>query len=111
MRSLVVEPMRYGRLFLAGRRGARRAADGREGPEPRRADVRVLARALDAFYQALATSRASTATPATALRRVWKGQRFSWWMTSMLHRADSDTPSTTASSSRSSTTSPRRARR
>ncbi len=49
------------------------------------ADVRVLSRALSDYYKRGATQRLE-AYSATCLRRVWKAQRFSWWMTSMLHK-------------------------
>jgi p-hydroxybenzoate 3-monooxygenase len=55
------------------------------------ADVNVLARALGAFYANGATALLD-AYSATCLRRVWKAERFSWWMTSMLHRFPGKTP-------------------
>jgi len=87
MRSYVVEPMRYGRLFLAGDAAHIVPPTGAKGMNLAIADIRVLARALEAFY----AGRGETlleAYSATALRRIWKAQRFSWWMTSMLHRFD-----------------------
>jgi p-hydroxybenzoate 3-monooxygenase len=53
------------------------------------ADIRVLARALQSFYRE-GRSDALDAYSATCLRRIWKAQRFSWWMTSLLHRFDGD---------------------
>ena len=53
------------------------------------ADVRVLARALTEFYASGRTDRLERYS-GTCLRRIWRVQRFSWWMTSMLHRFDGD---------------------
>ena len=58
---------------------------GAKGPNLAAADVRVLARALAAFYRERRTDLLDRYSE-TCLRRVWKAQRFSWWMTSMLHR-------------------------
>jgi p-hydroxybenzoate 3-monooxygenase len=85
MRSLVVEPMRYGRLFLAGDAAHVVPPTGAKGLNLAAADVRLLARAVADFYRSGA-SELLDAYSETALRRVWKAQRFSWWMTSMLHR-------------------------
>jgi p-hydroxybenzoate 3-monooxygenase len=85
MRSFVVEPMQYGKLFLAGDAAHIVPPTGAKGLNLAVADVRILARALAAFYS---TGRRALldAYSETCLRRVWKVQRFSWWMTSMLHR-------------------------
>jgi p-hydroxybenzoate 3-monooxygenase len=90
MRSFVVEPMQCGRLFLAGDSAHIVPPTGAKGLNLAASDVRVLARALADFY---ATGRKTLLDEysRTCLRRVWKAQRFSWWMTSMLHRFDSDT--------------------
>ena len=85
MRSYVVEPMQYGRLFLAGDAAHIVPPTGAKGMNLAFADVNVLARALRAFYTRGSTD-ALDAYSATCLRRVWKAERFSWWMTSMLHR-------------------------
>ncbi|TCO80932.1 p-hydroxybenzoate 3-monooxygenase [Plasticicumulans lactativorans] len=84
MRSQVVEPMRYGRLFLAGDAAHVVPPTGAKGLNLAAADVRVLARALTHYY---ATGRTDLLDgySDTALKRIWKAQRFSWWMTSMLH--------------------------
>jgi p-hydroxybenzoate 3-monooxygenase len=87
MRSFVVEPMRYGRLFLAGDAAHIVPPTGAKGMNLAVADVHVLARALAAFYATGDTTRLD-GDSATCLRRVWKVQRFSWWMTSLLHRFD-----------------------
>ncbi len=91
MRSFVVEPMQYGRLFLAGDSAHIVPPTGAKGLNLAIADVRVLARALADFY---ATQRQDLLNlySQTCLRRVWKVQRFSWWMTSMLHRFPDENP-------------------
>jgi p-hydroxybenzoate 3-monooxygenase len=85
MRSFVAEPMRFGRLFLAGDAAHIVPPTGAKGLNLAVADVRVLARGLAAFYTSGRTDLLESYS-ATCLRRVWKAQRFSWWMTSMLHR-------------------------
>jgi len=85
MRSFVVEPMRYGRLFLAGDSAHIVPPTGAKGLNLAVSDVRVLARALKEFYTTGRTELLDTYSE-VCLRRVWKVQRFSWWMTSMLHR-------------------------
>ncbi len=87
MRSFVAEPMQYGRLFLAGDAAHIVPPTGAKGMNLAIADVRVLARALSAFYRAGSEDQLTTYS-ATCLRRVWRAQHFSWWMTSMLHRVD-----------------------
>jgi len=85
MRSLVVEPMRYGRLFLAGDAAHIVPATGAKGLNLAVADVRVLARAFTEYYASRLNDQLDLYSD-TCLRRVWKVQRFSWWMTSLLHR-------------------------
>jgi p-hydroxybenzoate 3-monooxygenase len=85
MRSFVAKPMRFGRLFLAGDAAHIVPPTGAKGLNLAVADVRVLARALSAFYDSGGTDLIEAYSD-TCLRRVWKAQRFSWWMTSMLHR-------------------------
>jgi p-hydroxybenzoate 3-monooxygenase len=91
MRSFVVEPMQYGRLFLAGDSAHIVPPTGAKGLNLAVSDVQILARALEQFYtkgkQCLLNKYS-----ATCLRRVWKVQRFSWWMTSMLHRFPGENP-------------------
>jgi p-hydroxybenzoate 3-monooxygenase len=86
MRSFVAEPMQYGRLFLAGDAAHIVPPTGAKGMNLAMADVQVLASALGAFYQTGQTDLLQRYSE-TCLRRVWKVQRFSWWMTSMLHRS------------------------
>ncbi|CAA9481661.1 MAG: P-hydroxybenzoate hydroxylase [uncultured Rubrobacteraceae bacterium] len=85
MRSFVCEPMRHGRLFLAGDAAHIVPPTGAKGMNLAVADVRVLADALHAFYASGRTDGLDSYSE-TCLRRVWKASRFSWWMTSMLHR-------------------------
>jgi p-hydroxybenzoate 3-monooxygenase len=91
MRSFVVEPMQFGRLFLAGDAAHIVPPTGAKGLNLAVADVRVLAAALDAYYRS-GNADLLTEYSATCLRRVWKVQRFSWWMTQLLHRFADDTP-------------------
>ena len=85
MRSFVAQPMRFGRLFLAGDAAHIVPPTGAKGLNLAAADVHVLARALTEFYASGRTTLIEAYSD-TCLRRVWKAQRFSWWMTSMLHR-------------------------
>lgn len=87
MRSYVVEPMQYGRLFLAGDSAHIVPPTGAKGMNLAVADVRVLARGLARYYEANATDELDRYSE-TCLRRVWKAERFSAWMTGMLHRAN-----------------------
>jgi len=85
MRSFVAEPMRWGSLFLAGDAAHIVPPTGAKGMNLAVSDVRVLAAAFAEHY-ANGSDAGLDAYSETCLRRVWKTQRFSWWMTSMLHR-------------------------
>jgi p-hydroxybenzoate 3-monooxygenase len=89
MRSFVVEPMRYGRLYLAGDAAHIVPPTGAKGLNLAAADVRVLAHALARWYRTGDASLLDSYSD-TCLRRVWRAEHFSWWMTSMLHRAGDD---------------------
>jgi p-hydroxybenzoate 3-monooxygenase len=89
MRSFLVEPMQYGRLFLAGDAAHVVTPTGAKGMNLAVADVRVLARALTQFYESGRTDLLDRYSE-SCLQRVWRAQHFSWWMTSMLHRFDDD---------------------
>jgi p-hydroxybenzoate 3-monooxygenase len=91
MRSFVAEPMQCGRLFLAGDAAHIVPPTGAKGLNLAAADVSVLTRAIAAFYRQ-GSSDALQTYSATCLRRVWKVQRFSWWMTTLLHRFFDHTP-------------------
>ena len=85
MRSFVVEPMQHGRLFLAGDAAHIVPPTGAKGLNLAVADVRVLAQGFADFYAGKGMQSLERYSK-TCLRRIWKVQRFSWWMTSMLHR-------------------------
>ncbi len=87
MRSFICEPMQHGRLFLAGDAAHIVPPTGAKGMNLAVADIRVLSHALTEFYGS-GDKRLLDAYSETCLRRVWRAQRFSWWMTSMLHRFD-----------------------
>ena len=90
MRSFVASPMRHGQLFLAGDAAHIVPPTGAKGLNLAASDVLVLARALKAFYEKGQTDWLNEYSE-TCLRRVWKAQRFSWWMTSTLHRSPDET--------------------
>jgi p-hydroxybenzoate 3-monooxygenase len=87
MRSFVTEPMQYGRLFLAGDAAHIVPPTGAKGLNLAAADVRILAHAITAWYRSGATDLLARYSE-ICLRRVWRAQHFSWWMTSMLHRSE-----------------------
>ena len=85
LRSFVAEPMRFGKLFLAGDAAHIVPPTGAKGLNLAASDVRVLARALVEFYRDKSEAGLDRYSD-RALSRVWKAERFSWWMTSLLHR-------------------------
>jgi p-hydroxybenzoate 3-monooxygenase len=85
MRSFVADPMQYGRLFLAGDAAHIVPPTGAKGLNLAATDARVLARALADYYSSGRTGLLDRYSE-ICLRRCWKVQHFSWWMTSMLHR-------------------------
>ncbi len=87
MRSFMVEPMRYRRLFLAGDAAHIVPPTGAKGLNLAVADVWRLAGAFEAWYRR-GTGAELDAYSERALARAWRAQRFSWWMTSLLHRFD-----------------------
>ena len=91
MRSFVAEPMRYGRLLLAGDCAHIVPPTGAKGLNLAIADVRLMAGALAEFYKSGSHNLLDRYSQ-TSLRRVWKVQRFSWWMTSMLHHFPNENP-------------------
>jgi len=90
MRSFVSEPMRYGRLFLAGDAAHIVPPTGAKGLNLAVADAKLLADAVIASYGSGRGQELLDAYAQTALRRVWRCTHFSWWMTSMLHTEGSD---------------------
>ncbi len=91
MRSFFTEPMQFGKLFLAGDAAHIVPPTGAKGLNLAVADVRVLSRALGEFYASGKTELLARYSQ-ICLRRVWKVQRFSWWMTSLLHRFSDGNP-------------------
>jgi p-hydroxybenzoate 3-monooxygenase len=91
MRSFVVEPMRYRRLFLAGDAAHIVPPTGAKGLNLALADVWRLARAFEARYRAGRETGLDDYSD-SGLRRAWRAQRFSYWMTTLLHRPDDATP-------------------
>jgi p-hydroxybenzoate 3-monooxygenase len=89
MRSYVAEPMQHGRLFLAGDSAHIVPPTGAKGMNLAVADVHVLCRALTAFFKSRREDLLA-AYSQTCLKRVWRAEHFSWWMTSMLHRFPGD---------------------
>ena len=91
MRSFVVEPMQHGRLFLAGDAAHIVPPTGAKGLNLAVADVRVLAEGIVAWYRRGDDTGLERYSD-VALRRVWRAEHFSWWMTSMLHRPEDGDP-------------------
>jgi p-hydroxybenzoate 3-monooxygenase len=85
LRSFVAEPMRFGKMFLAGDAAHIVPPTGAKGLNLAASDVHYLSQALREFYDEK-SSAGIDAYSATALARAWKAVRFSWWMTSMLHK-------------------------
>src|SRR5439155_18526485 len=91
VRAFVAAPMRYGRLFLAGDAAHIVPPTGAKGLNLAATDVRVLARALTELFRTGSMARLDRYSD-TCLRRVWKVVRYSWYMTSLLHRFASHSP-------------------
>jgi p-hydroxybenzoate 3-monooxygenase len=89
LRSFVAEPMRWGRLFLAGDAAHIVPPTGAKGLNLAASDVRYLSRALIAFYKS-GQSAPIDGYSQTCLARVWKAVRFSWWMTQLMHKFGED---------------------
>jgi len=91
MRSYVCDPMRFGRLFLAGDSAHIVPPTGAKGMNLAIADVRILSRALVRYFETGSTERLDSYSQ-SCLKRIWKTQRFSTYMTGLLHRIDAHTP-------------------
>jgi p-hydroxybenzoate 3-monooxygenase len=89
LRSFVAEPMRFGRLFLAGDAAHIVPPTGAKGLNLAAADAGALARGLAAYYGSGDGTSLDTYSE-TRLRHVWRAERFSWWFTSMTHRFEGD---------------------
>jgi p-hydroxybenzoate 3-monooxygenase len=85
LRSFVAEPMRFGRLFLAGDAAHIVPPTGAKGLDLAASDVYYLSQGLISFYKEK-SNRELDAYSSRALARVWKAERFSWWMTRLLHQ-------------------------
>ena len=90
LRSFVAEPIRYGRLFLAGDAAHIVPPTGAKGLNLAVSDVHYLSEALIGHYRG--SEAALEAYSGRALARIWKAERFSWWMTMLLHRLPDDGP-------------------
>jgi p-hydroxybenzoate 3-monooxygenase len=91
MRSYVAEPMQTGRLFLAGDAAHIVPPTGAKGLNSAIADVAIMARAIEAYCLRQDDTGLNNYTE-TCLRRIWQIERFSWWMTSMMHKFDNHGP-------------------
>jgi len=91
LRSFVAEPVRSGRLFLLGDAAHIVPPTGAKGMNLAFADVHVLSQALIRWYRIGAQDGLERYSE-TALRRVWKAERFSWWLTTLMHRFESHSP-------------------
>jgi p-hydroxybenzoate 3-monooxygenase len=89
LHSFVAEPLRFGRLLLAGDAGHIVPPTGAKGLNLAASDIYYLSRALIAYYKEQRSDLLDRYSDA-ALRRVWKAIRFSWWYTSLLHKLDDD---------------------
>lgn len=93
LRSFITEPMRFGRLFLAGDAAHIVPPTGAKGLNLAATDVKYLCNALVDFYQNH-TEVGIDSYSARCLRRIWKAERFSWWFTTLMHRFPEDNPIT-----------------
>ena len=109
MRSFVAEPMRHGRLYLAGDAAHIVPPTGAKGLNLAIADVRDAGRGARQLARDGGSGELLDAYSETCLRRVWRAEHFSWWMTSMLHRSPERRPVRAAAAARRScaTSSPR----
>ena len=93
LRSFVTEPLRFGRMFLAGDAGHIVPPTGAKGLNLAATDVKYLANALIEYY-ADETEAAIDRYSERCLRRIWRAERFSWWFTTLMHRFPDDGPIT-----------------
>lgn len=89
LRSFVAEPMQYGRMFLAGDAAHIVPPTGAKGLNLAASDIHTLYTILTKVYKEGRTDLIEKYSE-TCLRRIWKAERFSWWMTTMLHKLDND---------------------
>jgi p-hydroxybenzoate 3-monooxygenase len=91
LRSFITEPMRFGRMFLAGDAGHIVPPTGAKGLNLAATDVKYLAGALSEYYADKSETGIDTYSQ-RCLRRIWKAERFSWWFTMLMHRFPEDGP-------------------
>jgi p-hydroxybenzoate 3-monooxygenase len=91
LRSFVAEPLRFGRLFLAGDAGHIVPPTGAKGLNLAATDVKYLASALIDYYGS-GSETGIEHYSARCLRRIWRAERFSWWFTTLMHRFPDDGP-------------------
>ena len=91
LRSFVTEPLRFGRMFLAGDAGHIVPPTGAKGLNLAATDVKYLSGALIEFYRDKSERGVDTYSQ-RCLRRIWKAERFSWWFTMLMHRFPDDGP-------------------
>jgi len=89
LRSFITEPMRFGRMFLAGDAAHIVPPTGAKGLNLAATDVKYLANAFIEYYQGLTESGINSYSE-RCLKRIWKGERFSWWFTQLMHRFPDD---------------------
>jgi p-hydroxybenzoate 3-monooxygenase len=89
LRSFITEPLRFGRMFLAGDAGHIVPPTGAKGLNLAATDVKYLSNALIEFYQDK-TEAGIDSYSERCLKRIWKGERFSWWFTQLMHRFPDD---------------------
>jgi p-hydroxybenzoate 3-monooxygenase len=89
LRSFITEPMRFGRMFLAGDAGHIVPPTGAKGLNLAATDVKYLSSAIIEFYQDKTETGIDTYSE-RCLKRIWKGERFSWWFTQLMHRFPDD---------------------
>jgi p-hydroxybenzoate 3-monooxygenase len=85
LRSFVAEPLRFGRLFLAGDAGHIVPPTGAKGLNLAATDVKYLSSALAEYFQDKSSQGIDTYSE-RSLKRIWKAERFSWWLTTLMHR-------------------------
>ena len=89
LRSFITEPLRFGRMFLAGDAGHIVPPTGAKGLNLAATDVKYLSSAIMEFYQDK-TEAGIDSYSERCLKRIWKGERFSWWFTQLMHRFPDD---------------------
>jgi len=91
LRSFVAEPLRFGRMFLAGDAGHIVPPTGAKGLNLAATDVKYLSQALTEYYSEKSQNGIDNYSK-RCLARIWKAERFSWWFTTLMHRFPGDTP-------------------